>query len=659
MSRNTNKQKKNKKFSFGGLILIVLVTIGLYGTLFSQMAGNSTEVPKLSYIDFQKELESSNVEKVTINLDKPEFVAKLNKGVEIKVDGEINKFTEVVVPNPGKADFKEELLLADVEVNQVITEESSGGLGFLGTVLISVGVLLAAMFIFQYIAGRKGGGAQKALNEKTKAKFVGEIPKVTFDDIAGYDSVKREFDTIIDFMKNPEKYKDMGAMLPKGAILYGPPGTGKTLFAKAVAKESNVPFFAISGSDFVEMFVGVGAARVRDLFAEARKHEKAIIFIDEIDAIGKKRGVNAGGGSDEREQTLNQLLVELDGFKEASASNKSTVFIMAATNRLDVLDDALTRAGRFDKHISVPLPDKNERLSIINVYKKNKNFDKAVDFVKMAKKTWGFSGSDIKALINESAILAARQGLKVITMDNIDDAYYKTVVKGDKKPKAQREDNDDQKLIAWHEAGHGLVSKLLTNDMIVELNITPSTTGAGGMLISIPEKEGLHSREYLLQQIKVAYAGRAAEEILFGNKMQVTTGASSDIKQATNKILSYISVYGFSDDYGMLDLTNTNFKNVNVLENAKKMSNDLYQETYDLLVENKAKLEALASALLEKEVLSGDEVELLVNGTATVEDILSSTPLSNEDIEDVFGHTNNNQKGNKGLVPEVSMIEKQ
>ena len=600
---------------------------------------------------FQEELEDKNVETVFIDFEQPKFVASLEKGQKEKgKDGKEVTVKDFTVQNPYTEGFKETLLLADVDIKEsktIVEAPSRGGLGIFGSIIISFIVMFVVFFIFTRFISKSGGAQQKMMNEKTKAKFVAETPKKSFDDIAGYKTTKKEFETIVHLLKNPEVYKEMGAKTPKGAVLYGPPGTGKTLFAKAVAKEAGVPFFAISGSDFVEMFVGVGAARVRDLWKEARKHEKAIIFIDEIDAIGKKRGQGIGGGSDEREQTLNQILVELDGFGQ-EASN-STIFVIAATNRLDVLDDALIRPGRFDKHIMIPLPDKSERLAIIELYKKTKKFAKDVDFKFIAKKTIGFSGADLESLMNEAAILTVQRGSKEISTEIVNDAFYKIITKGDKKPKREREKEEekDLELIAWHESGHGLASKLLTNDSIAELNIIPSTTGAGGMLISIPEKEGLHSREYFLKRVMVTYAGRAAEEILLGDKNKVTTGASNDIQQATERLLAYVKQYGFSNEYGMLDLTNPQLSKVNVEEEVKELAKKLYEDTLNLLTINKDKLEAIALALLDHEVLYEEDIDALIRG----EEI--PTREENE-LEKIFEDTS---KQVPSLKPEIAFTK--
>lgn len=640
-NKKTNSQKRNqgkppKKFGIGGMVLISLIIIGVIGMI----AGNNSsymtfinDYEKLSYAEFNNELKDSNVKKVQINFESPQFLVELEKGkvIEGKKNKEKEPLTIFAVQNPYKEDFKEQLLLSDVEVLEEKTEaESSGGIGFFGSLLITIGLMFLIIFIMNKVAGRNNPNSMSNLNNKTKAKIVAEVPKVSFTDVAGHYTVKKDFETIIHFLKEPEKYRQMGARLPKGAMLVGPPGTGKTLLAKAVANEANVPFLAISGSDFVEMFVGVGAARVRDLFAEARKHEKAIIFIDEIDAIGRKRSANESNG--EREQTLNQLLVELDGFGETD----STIFVMAATNRLEVLDEALVRPGRFDKHITVPLPDKKERLEIINLYKKNKKLDKDVDLAIIAKKTVGFSGSGLESLMNESAIIAVQRKSSSITTEHIDDAFYKVITQGDKKPKHLREKDDekDLELIAWHEAGHGLVSKLLTNDTVAELNIIPSTMGAGGMLISIPEKEGLYSREYILNRIMVTYAGRAAEHILLGDANKVTIGASNDIQQATKRILSFIKQYGFSDDYGMLDLTNPALGEINIQEEAKTLSKKLYEDTVKLLTKNKDKLKSIAEALLEREVLSEQDINTLINGEELPAFVLESIPTEEDSLKE-------------------------
>lgn len=425
------------------------------------------------------------------------------------------------------------------------------------------------------------------------------IPSVRFKDIAGNESVRNDINFMVDFLKSPSRYREMGARMPKGIIFYGPPGTGKTLYAKAIAGEAGVPFFSVSGSDFVEMYVGVGAKRVRELFAEARKKTPSIVFIDEIDAVGKKRGLD---NNTEKDQTINALLTELDGF-----STEEGIIVIGATNRIDMLDDALIRPGRFDKHIAIPLPEYKDRLKILEIHGKNKRFDESVNFEDLAKLTIGFSGAGLESLLNESAILATSRGKNQIDFEDIDDAYYKVVMKGDKK--STKDTHADQlKLVAWHEAGHALVAKLLTKKSIPKITIVPSTSGAGGVTFIIPEKAGLHTKMDLLNDIKISYGGRIAEYLLMGDYDLTTTGASQDIKHATNLIVGMIKEFGMTEEFGMLYLED-HFSKGSIIQEAKAISKKLYAETEELLTTYREKLADLAALLIERETIGEEELD--------------------------------------------------
>lgn len=425
---------------------------------------------------------------------------------------------------------------------------------------------------------------------------------ITFKDVAGHKEVKKDLKFLIDFMKNPEKYRKMGARMPKGIIFYGPPGTGKTLLAKAIAGEAKVPFFSVSGSDFVEKYVGVGAKRVRELFKKAREKAPCIIFIDEIDAVGRQRGQTENS---EVDQTINALLTELDGFNSSEG-----IVVIAATNRVDMLDSALTRPGRFDRHIAIPLPEQEERLELLKLHSKNKKLGADVSLEKLAKMTIGFSGADLENLLNESAILAVSREKEEITMEEIDEALFKIILKGNKKPNDKN--SEDYKLIAYHEAGHALCAKLLTNKSIPKVTIIGSTSGAGGVTFMTP-KDGLHTKEDLINEIKISYAGRAAEYLYTKNINRVTTGAAQDIKQATNYIIKMINEFGMNDEIGMIDLSY--FKSSGereVLREAIKLSKQLYEETVELLRKNYDVLRRIAERLIEKETILEDELDSLI-----------------------------------------------
>ena len=437
---------------------------------------------------------------------------------------------------------------------------------------------------------------QSTKKEETKDDAT-KIKKVTFADVQGIDELKPDLYRLVDCLKNPKKYEELGARMPKGMVLYGPPGTGKTLTAKALAGESGVPFLSICGSDFVEKYVGVGASRVRELYKKARSCAPCIVFIDEIDAIGGGRG---DSNNSEKDQTINALLAELDGFK-----GSDNVLTICATNRLDILDPALLRAGRFDLKLAVGLPDREGREAILKLHSKNKKLNETVSIPALAKKTIGFSGAELENLLNESALTAAANNKKFIDNEDIENAFFKIIMDGNKKPR--KEVDEDTYLTAWHEAGHTLATKLLTKDGVPTVTIIQSTSGAGGVTFMAPDEKNLPSKKYLRNKIKVDYAGRAAEEIYLGNSDDITTGASQDIKQATAVIKSYIGAYGMGSK-GLIDIKQLTAQ-YDIVEEAAELSNILYQETLELLRANEDKLRTLADALIAKETLYEDEID--------------------------------------------------
>ena len=444
---------------------------------------------------------------------------------------------------------------------------------------------------------------ESASNEESKESVI--IPKnITFDDVQGIDELKPDLYRLVDCLKNPEKYKDMRARMPTGLIFYGPPGTGKTLTAKALAGEAGVPFFSICGSDFVEKYVGVGASRVRALYKSARKSAPCIVFIDEIDAIGGERGESNNG---EKDQTINALLAELDGFKSTD-----NVLTICATNRLDILDPALLRAGRFDLKLAIGLPDKEGREKILKLHAKNKKLDETVDIKELAGKTVGFSGAELENLLNESALIAASSDKKVIDKDSIEDAFFKILLEGNKKPR--KEIDDDAILTAWHEAGHTVVSKLLTKDSVPTVTIIQSTSGTGGVTFRSPDEKNLPSKKYLRNTIKISYGGRAAEELYLGSSDDITTGASADIRSATATIKAYIGSYGMGNK-GLLDIKQLT-NQYDIVEEATELSNKLYNETIDLLREHYDVLKVMAERLLEKETLYESEIDEIMGITS-------------------------------------------
>lgn len=478
-------------------------------------------------------------------------------------------------------------------------------------------VVIIGLFWFSFMRQQTGGhGIGSFGKSKAKTALDGKN-KVTFKNVAGADEEKKELEEIVEFLKNPKKFIDLGARIPKGVLLVGPPGTGKTLLAKAVAGEAGVPFFSISGSDFVEMFVGVGASRVRDLFEQARKNLPAIIFIDEIDAVGRQRGAGLGGGHDEREQTLNQLLVEMDGF----GANEGIIMI-AATNRPDILDPALLRPGRFDRQVVVSYPDQKGREAILKVHSENKPIDKSVSLATVAKGTYGFTGADLENLLNESAILSARRNKRTITAEEIDEAMLKVVMGPEK---ASREHNvQNKKKTAYHEAGHALAARLLpTQDTVHQVSIIPRGR-AGGFTLSLPDSDKSYiSKNEMLESIVMMLAGRAAENIVFG---EVNTGASSDLDKATETARKMVMQYGMSDRLGYVTFTNGDHevflgrdlsqgRNYSeavasvIDEEIKRIIDECYKKCEKLLADNREKLDAIANALVHREKLDGAEFE--------------------------------------------------
>ena len=466
--------------------------------------------------------------------------------------------------------------------------------------------------------GGSGGGPQIFNMGKSRAKENGEnISNVTFADVAGIDEAKQELKEVVDFLKEPEKFRKIGAKIPKGVLLLGEPGTGKTLLAKAVAGEAKVPFFSMSGSEFVEMFVGVGASRVRDLFNKARKNAPCIVFIDEIDAVGRKRGTGQGGGNDEREQTLNQLLVEMDGF-----GTDETIIVLAATNRADVLDRALRRPGRFDRQVVVDMPDIKGREEILKVHAKGKKFAPDVDFKIIAKKTAGMAGADLANILNEGAILAARAGRTEITMADLEEASEKVEMGPEKRSKVVPE--KEKRIVAYHESGHAIVNFVLGSETKVH-KITMIPRGqAGGYTLSLPaEQKIVYSKKYFMDEIAIFFGGRAAEEIVFG-KDNITSGASNDIQVATSYAQQMVTKLGMSEKFGPILLDGTREGDMfqskyyseqtgkEIDDEIRSIINERYQKALSILNENRSKLEEVTRILLEKETIMGPEFEAIM-----------------------------------------------
>jgi cell division protease FtsH len=491
-------------------------------------------------------------------------------------------------------------------------------------------IIFAAMFIFFIIMTNQtsagSGGGSKMMNfGKSRARLMVDDPnkRVTFDDVAGLKEEKEELEEIVDFLKEPKKYTKLGARIPKGVLLVGPPGTGKTLLAKAIAGEAGVPFFSISGSDFVEMFVGVGASRVRDLFEDAKKNAPCIVFIDEIDAVARRRGTGMGGGHDEREQTLNQMLVEMDGF-----GVNEGIIVMAATNRVDILDPAIMRPGRFDRKVHVGRPDVGGREEILAVHARNKPLGDDVDLKQIAQTTAGFTGADLENLLNEAAIIAARENRAYLTQEDIKKSFVKVGIGAEKKSRIISE--KEKRITAFHESGHAILFHVLPDvGPVYSVSIIPTGTGAAGYTMPLPERDEMfNTKGKMLQDIVVSLGGRVAEELVFDD---ITTGASQDIKQATQMAKSMVTKYGMSDNIGLIcydndddevfigrDLAHTRGYGEGVAteidKEIKRIIDECYAKAKELILENRDVLDKCANLLLEKEKINRQEFEALFEG---------------------------------------------
>ncbi|PHV71984.1 cell division protein FtsH [Sporanaerobium hydrogeniformans] len=573
--------RRKRVFLMSGIILGVLLLMG-------GITWNKHSKPvQMSYNEFISKVENKQIEEVILSSEAKLHFKQYGEDISYETD------------NPRTQSFKEKLLLNNVKVIEKTTTQFD-----MVQSVISL-AFMVAMFTLIFKMVSKQGMSKGAMSLNSKPIEANEL-KQDFNNIAGNEEAKEQVQDIIDFMKNPEKYAKLGARMPKGIILYGPPGTGKTLMAKAIAKEAGVAFFSVSGSDFVQLYVGVGASRVREIFGEARKHKKAVIFIDEIDAIGKKRSQSAQNSNDEKDQTLNALLTEMSGFREDEG-----IVIIAATNRLDMLDDALLRPGRFDRHIEVGYPDLAAREAILKLHIKNKPLSEDINLKELAKQTVYFSGAMLENLVNEAAISAAKEDQKVITKEGIDSAFY-TVIAGKEKKDRSGIDRRERKVTAFHEAGHTLITKLVApENSITKVTIIPSTKGAGGFSMNIPKDKMYHTKQDILNQIKVSLGGRAAEELIFGKDF-ITTGASNDLERASGLIKDYLMRYGMDEEFGLVNwkvlLGEDKTEGRWLLEKASTHLNKLYEECKQILINHKEVLELLAEALLEKETLDEQEI---------------------------------------------------
>ncbi|NEO23455.1 MULTISPECIES: ATP-dependent zinc metalloprotease FtsH3 [unclassified Moorena] len=601
----------NKKWRNAGLYALLAIVVIALGTAFLDKPSPSRDTWR--YDELISKVESGKVETVRISADR-------SKAIAIAQDG---RQVEVNLPN----DPQLINLLNNNGVDISVLPQSDEGFWFktLSSFFFPI-LLLVGLFLLLRRA-QNGPGSQAMNFGKSKARVQMEPQtQVTFGDVAGIEQAKLELNEVVDFLKNADRFTAIGAKIPKGVLLVGPPGTGKTLLARAVAGEAGVPFFSISGSEFVEMFVGVGASRVRDLFEQAKNNAPCIVFIDEIDAVGRQRGAGLGGGNDEREQTLNQLLTEMDGFE-----GNTGIIIIAATNRPDVLDAALLRPGRFDRQVVVDRPDYAGRLEILNVHARGKTLAKDVDLEKIARRTPGFTGADLSNLLNEAAILAARRNLTEISMDEVNDAIDRVLAGPEKKDRVMSEKR--KTLVAFHEAGHALVGALMPDyDPVQKISIIPRGR-AGGLTWFTPSEDrmdsGMFSRSYLQNQMAVALGGRIAEEIIFGEE-EVTTGASNDLQQVTRVARQMVMRYGMSDRLGPVALGRQNgsmflgrdiasdrdFSDATastIDEEVRKLVDEAYERAKNVILGNKHILDKLAEMLIDKETVDAEELQEILS----------------------------------------------
>ena len=611
-----NKRKANNMLKTI-LIYVALIAIAIYAIT----ALDSTEVKDMSYTELMKDIDEGIVQSVELSTD------RYSAEVILKDEENVKR----VVSLPSATTFIESIQERVTNGEFELKVQSEGFWDMVAPYIPNILLLLGTLFILMYALRRTTDSNSKAMDfGKSRAQKIDKNSnkKVTFKEVAGLEEEKEELEEEVEFLKNPKKYIDMGARIPKGILLVGQPGNGKTLLAKAVAGEANVPFFSISGSDFVEMFVGVGASRVRDMFKEAKANSPCIIFIDEIDAVGRQRGAGLGGGHDEREQTLNQLLVEMDGF-----ATHESIIVMAATNRPDILDPALLRPGRFDRQIVVGSPDVKAREEILRLHAKNKPFVQGIDFKVIAKNTAGFSGADLENMINEATLLAARKNKKNVDLNDVEEAMVKVMMGPEKKSKVIND--KEKKLTAYHEAGHAVVARFLPNhDDIHEISIIPRGMAGGYTMYKPNEDKSYVSKNEMKEQIVSLLGGRMAEKLILDD---ISTGASNDIERATKIARQMVMKYGFSDTIGPIsyggseeevflgrDMT-THSRDYSEAT-ASQIDNEVrdiimnaYQSAENILKANVDKLHAVAKVLIEREKITSEEFDAIFRG----EDILA------------------------------------
>ena len=606
----------NKRWRNVGLYVLAVITVIFIGTSVFDKPNSENATKTLRYSDFIEAVQDKEVSRVLISPDNGTAQVVENDGSRSEVN---------LAPDK---DLLKILTENDVDIAVTPTKLANPWQQAISSLIFPVLLIGGLFFLFRRSQSGSGGGGNPAMSfGKSKARLQMEpSTQVTFSDVAGVEGAKLELTEVVDFLKSPDRFTAVGAKIPKGVLLVGPPGTGKTLLAKAVAGEAGVPFFSISGSEFVEMFVGVGASRVRDLFEQAKKNAPCIVFIDEIDAVGRQRGAGMGGGNDEREQTLNQLLTEMDGFE-----GNSGIIIVAATNRPDVLDSALMRPGRFDRQVTVDRPDYAGRLQILNVHAKDKTLSKDVDLDKVARRTPGFTGADLANLLNEAAILAARKDLDTVSNDEVGDAIERVMAGPEKKDRVISDKKKE--LVAYHEAGHALVGALMPDyDPVAKVSIIPRGQ-AGGLTFFTPSEErmesGLYSRSYLQNQMAVALGGRVAEEIVYGEE-EVTTGASNDLQQVANVARQMITKFGMSDKIGPValgqsqggmflgrdmsatrDFSEDTAATIDV--EVSELVDTAYKRATKVLTENRSVLDEMASMLIERETIDTEDIQDLLN----------------------------------------------
>lgn len=625
----------NNKSRFGGfgMYVILLAIIAIFYMVFTRMSSTTSGY---TYKNFKSDVEKGNVASVVIKQNSEVPTGVLT--VKFTASGTNEKVLNVSDINEVEAFLDNSSV--DYEVKDVVRQ--STWINMLWPIIMCVITIGLIVFLTSRQSG--GGTSAKMMNfGKSRAKLIDDMGRqVTFKNVAGLHEEKEELEEIVDFLKNPAKYTELGARIPKGVILTGPPGTGKTLLAKAVAGEAGVPFFSISGSDFVEMFVGVGASRVRDLFEEAKKNSPCIVFIDEIDAVARRRGTGMGGGHDEREQTLNQMLVEMDGF-----GINEGIIVMAATNRIDILDPAILRPGRFDRKVVVGAPDVQGRLEILNVHAAKKPLGDDVDFESLARTTAGFTGADLENLLNEAAINAAKAKKRYISNSDIEYAFVKVGIGVEKKSKIISE--KEKKITAYHESGHAILFHLLPDvGPVHTVSIIPTGMGAAGYTMPLPERDEMfNTRGKMLQNIIVSLGGRIAEELIFDD---ITTGASQDIKQATETARAMVTKYGFSSKLGLINYDDSNdevFIGRDLAHSrpygediagqidmeVKNIIDECYEKARKIITDNMDVLEKSADLLLEKEKITREEFEALFKDKAS-DDKTTDNKVSGDKITD-------------------------